>query len=74
MWNEKSLKMMPGIVFLLCVLEIFELVLTIDGMNKNEKLEVQLRQNLEMLEKITALLNEHLEGIQLEHCKRIKIK
>lgn len=52
MWNEKILKVIPALVFLFCVLEIFELGLIINDMNKTEKLELQLRQNLEMLEKI----------------------
>ncbi|GAA7653433.1 hypothetical protein JP0143_04020 [Helicobacter pylori] len=66
MWNEKFLKIIPAILFLFCLLEIFELVLIINDMNKTEKLEAQLRQNLEVLETITNLLNKHLEGIQLE--------
>ncbi|WP_120874144.1 hypothetical protein [Helicobacter pylori] len=67
MWNEKFLKVIPAVVFLFCMLEIFELVLVISDMNKTEKLEYQLQQNLEVLEKITILLNEHLEGMQLEY-------
>ncbi|BAW36334.1 hypothetical protein [Helicobacter pylori] len=66
MWNEKFLKIIPAILFLFCLLEIFELVLIINDMNKTEKLEAQLRQNLEVLETITNLLNKHLEGMQLE--------
>lgn len=38
-------------------------------MNKTEKLEYQLLQNLKVLEKITTLLNEHLEGMQLKTFK-----
>lgn len=67
MWNEKSLKIIPAVVFLFCVLEIFELLLVIDDMNKTEKLEAEIRNNLKMLEHITILLDEHLEGKQLEH-------
>ncbi len=76
MWNEKFLKVIPAVVFLFCVLEIFELVLIINDMNKTEKLEAQLRQNLKVLEDITILLNKHLEGMRLEHFedKKIKIK
>ncbi|WRD83278.1 hypothetical protein E5E58_04390 [Helicobacter pylori] len=74
MWNEKFLKVIPAVVFLFCVLEIFELVLIINDMNKTEKLEAQLRQNLKVLEDITILLNEHLEGMQLEHFEDKKIK
>ncbi|GAA9592106.1 hypothetical protein HpHA63_09850 [Helicobacter pylori] len=76
MWNERFLRVIPAVVFLFCLLEIFELVLIINDMNKTEKLEAQLRQNLEVLEDITILLNEHLEGMRLEHFedKNIKIK
>ncbi|WRC84815.1 hypothetical protein E5K88_03155 [Helicobacter pylori] len=74
MWNEKILKIIPAMLFLFCLLEIFELVLIINDMNKTEKLEAQLRQNLEALETITNLLDKHLEGMQLEHPKDKKIK
>ncbi len=76
MWNERFLKVIPAVVFLFCVLEIFELVLIINDMNKTEKLEAEIRNNLKVLEDITILLNEHLEGMQLERLedKKIKIK
>ncbi|MFP6279843.1 hypothetical protein ACLGD1_00660 [Helicobacter pylori] len=76
MWNERFLKVIPAVVFLFCLLEIFELVLIINNMNQSEKLEFQLQQNLKVLEDITILLNKHLEGMQLEHFedKKIKIK
>lgn len=76
MWNERFLKVIPAVVFLFCLLEIFELVLIITDMNKTEKLESEIRNNLKVLEDITFLLNEHLEGMQLEHFedKKIKIK
>ncbi len=76
MWNERFLKVIPAVVFLFCVLEIFELVLIINDMNKTEKLEAEIRNNLKVLEDITILLNEHLEGMQLERFedKKIKIK
>ncbi len=64
MWGEKILKIIPALLFLFCLLEIFELVLTIEDMNKTEKLEADLGNNLKMLETITELLNEHLEGMQ----------
>ncbi len=70
MWNERFLKVIPAVVFLFCMLEIFELVLIINDMNKTEKLEMELRKNLEVLEEITILLNEHLEGISLEHYRK----
>ncbi|MFP6299519.1 hypothetical protein ACLGEN_04015 [Helicobacter pylori] len=76
MWDERFLKVIPAAVFLFCVLEIFELCLIIADMNKTEKLEAEIRNNLKVLEDITILLNEHLEGKQLEHFedKKIKIK
>ncbi len=76
MWNEKTLKIIPALLFLFVFLEIFELVLIIGDMNKTEKLETEIRNNLKVLEDITILLNEHLEGMQLEHFedKKIKIK
>ncbi len=71
MWHEKFLKVIPALVFLFCLLEIFELVLIIADMNKTEKLEKNLRQNLQMLETITELLNMQLEHFQ---DKKINIK
>ncbi len=67
MWNQRFLKVFPAVVFLFCVLEIFELVLIINDMNKTERLEAEIRNNLKVLKDITILLNEHLEGMhQLE--------
>ncbi len=74
MWNERFLKVIPAVVFLFCVLEIFELALIINDMNKTEKLEAEIRNNLKVLEDITILLNEHLDGMQLEYFKDKKIK
>ncbi|MFP6286477.1 hypothetical protein ACLGDW_04830 [Helicobacter pylori] len=76
MWNERLLRVIPAVVFLFCVLEIFELVLIITDMNKTEKLEAEIRNNLKVLEDITILINEHLECMQLERFedKKIKIK
>ncbi|MGT0054851.1 hypothetical protein [Helicobacter pylori] len=78
MWNEKNLKILPAVLFLFCILEIFELVLIINDMNKTEKLEAEIRNNLKFVEDITILLNEHLEGMQSQHFnfkdKKIKIK
>ncbi len=64
MWNERSLKVIPAVLFLFCVLEIFELVLIINDMNKTEKLEADIRNNLKALEDIAILLDEHLEGMR----------
>lgn len=66
MWNERFLKVFPAALFLFCVLEIFELVLIITDMGKTEKLEAEIKNNLKALKDITILLNEHLEGMQLE--------
>ncbi len=60
-------------VFLFCILEIFEMVLIINDMNKTERLETEVRNNLKALEDITILLSEHLECMQLKHFKDKKI-
>ncbi|GAA9682005.1 hypothetical protein HpVH33_14490 [Helicobacter pylori] len=70
MFNEKVIKIIPPVLFLFCLLQIFELVLVISEMNRTEKLEVKIKANLKMLENIT----EHLEGIDLEHLKDKEIK
>ncbi|KOS33514.1 hypothetical protein [Helicobacter pylori] len=74
MWTERFLKIIPAVVFLFCMLEIFELLLIINDMNKTERLEVEIRNNLKALRDITILSNEHLEGMQLEHFKNKKIR
>lgn len=76
MWDEKFLKIIPAAVFLFCLLEIFELVLIINDMNQTEKLENDLRNNLQTMKHVMNLLNEHLEGMDLEHFhdKKIRIK
>ncbi|GAA9279076.1 hypothetical protein TH0225_06540 [Helicobacter pylori] len=74
MWNEKFLKVIPAVVFLFCLLEIFELVLIIEDMNKTEKLENSLRDSLQTMETITDLLNEHLDGMQLEGFEHKKLR
>ncbi|MBS3015439.1 hypothetical protein [Helicobacter pylori] len=58
--QEKIIKVIPGLLFLFCFLNIFELFLIIEDMNKTEKIEIQINQNLEVLETITELLNEQL--------------
>ncbi|EMH39559.1 hypothetical protein HMPREF1427_00213 [Helicobacter pylori GAM83Bi] len=70
--QEKIIKVIPGLLFLFCVLSILELFLIIDDMNKTEKLESEVKKNLEVIETIAELLNKHLEGMQLENPK-IKI-
>ncbi|MFB1280212.1 hypothetical protein ACLGEA_07860 [Helicobacter pylori] len=77
MWNERFLKVIPAVVFLFCVLEIFELLLIIEDMNKTEKLEKDLWKNLQIIEKATDLLKEGLENmgdLKHFHDKKIKIK
>ncbi|GAA7244150.1 hypothetical protein [Helicobacter pylori] len=71
MWNEKFLKVIPAVVFLFCILEIFELVLIISDMDKTEKLETEIRNNLKALKDITILQNKH-QGMDLDN--KIKIK
>ncbi len=70
MLDEKIMRVIPEVLFLFCLLEIFELGLTINDMNKAEKLEVELIQNLRALEKIANLLNDHLNGMVAEHYKK----
>ncbi|MFP6006797.1 hypothetical protein ACLF8L_07610 [Helicobacter pylori] len=71
---ERFLKIIPAVLFLFCILQIFELVLIINDMNKTEKLEKDLKNNLEVLETITELLSRNLEYKQLEHFKDKKIE
>ncbi len=61
MWNEKIMRVIPEVLFLFCLLEIFELGLIINDMNKIEKLEYQLQQNLRVIETITDLLKKYSE-------------
>nr|WRE09993.1 hypothetical protein KVC08_04835 [Helicobacter pylori] len=72
MWHEKFLKVIPVVVFLF-FLSILELFLIIEDMNKTEKLEREVKNNLEVVKTIAELLNEHLEGMQLEEKPEIKI-
>ncbi|GAA9732324.1 hypothetical protein VN0053_15210 [Helicobacter pylori] len=76
MWHERFLKVFPAVMFLFSILSIFELFLIIEDMNKTEKLEAKIRDNLQKLENISILLNEHLEGMDLKYFKdkNIKIK
>ncbi|MGL2720637.1 hypothetical protein ACQJ7Y_07605 [Helicobacter pylori] len=53
MWNEKFLKVIPAVVFLFCILEIFELVLIINGLNQIEKIEAEIINSLKVLKNIT---------------------
>ncbi|GAA7288218.1 hypothetical protein HpBGD97_09390 [Helicobacter pylori] len=71
MWHEKFLRVIPAVVFLFCILEIFELVLIISDMDKTEKLETEIRNNLKALKDITILQNKH-QGMDLDN--KIKIK
>ncbi|GAA9849286.1 hypothetical protein VN0598_13910 [Helicobacter pylori] len=70
MWNEKNIKIIPVMLFLFCLLEIFELGLIIVDMNKAEKLEAEIRDNLQKLANISILLNEHLEGMKQNISKK----
>lgn len=70
MLNRRFFRVIPAVVFLFFVLEIFELVLVISGMDEIERLETEIRDNLKALEHITILLNGHLECMN----KKIKIK
>ncbi|OPG48078.1 hypothetical protein [Helicobacter pylori] len=74
MLGERFLKVIPSMVFLFCILEIFELALIIDNMNQTEKLEKDLRSNLQTIETIMELLNEHLNGMDSEHFQNKKLE
>lgn len=73
MWNERFLKVIPGCLFLFCLLQFFELLLIINEAQNTEKIEAQLQKNLETLQTIN-LSNRNLECMGLEHYKKIKIK
>ncbi|WQR86173.1 hypothetical protein KVC11_07415 [Helicobacter pylori] len=74
--QEKIIKIIPGLLFLFYVLSILELFLIIEDMNKTEKLEKEIKKNLEVTETIIELLNNHSECMDLEHFndKKIRIK
>ncbi|WP_120934708.1 hypothetical protein [Helicobacter pylori] len=74
MWNEKTIKIIPSLLFLFCLLEVFELVLIVNDMNKAEKLESKIKDNLKALEHFAILLNDHLECMDLKYPKDKKIK
>ncbi|WP_187932408.1 hypothetical protein [Helicobacter pylori] len=67
MWSEKLLKVVPALIFLFCVLEIFELMLAINNLNQTEKFEIQTEQNLKALETIVKLLDEQNKIMGLSH-------
>ncbi|ANT45459.1 hypothetical protein [Helicobacter phage Is3180G] len=71
--QEKVIKIIPGLLFLFCVLGILELLLIIEDMDKTEKLEMEIKKNLEVIETITEPLNEHLEGMQSEEESKNKV-
>ncbi len=50
--QEKTIKVIPGLLFLFCLLGVFELALIIEDMNQTEKLEAEIRNNLKTLEDI----------------------
>ncbi len=74
MWDEKILKIIPSMLFLYCLLETFELGLIITDINKFEKMELQLKQNLKTLKTIANSLNEYSERMGLKCLKDKKIK
>ncbi|WQX77904.1 hypothetical protein KVJ70_05755 [Helicobacter pylori] len=71
--QEKIIKVIPGLLFLFCVLSVLELFLIIEDMNQTEKLEREVNKNLEVVETIAELLNEYLEGMSLEKKPEIKL-
>ncbi|GAA7603410.1 hypothetical protein HpMMM19_14980 [Helicobacter pylori] len=71
MWDEKFLKVIPAIVFLFCLLEIFELVLIIDDMDKTEKLESEIKNNLKVLEGMCNYQNSLDKKIKIKQCNML---
>ncbi|UNY42567.1 hypothetical protein Hp1_0025 [Helicobacter phage HPy1R] len=71
--QEKIIKIIPGLLFLFCVLSVLELLLVIEDMNKTEKLEKEIKNNLEVVETIAELLKKNLEGMDLEEDPKIKL-
>ncbi|GAA8599663.1 hypothetical protein HpDR66_13370 [Helicobacter pylori] len=70
MWSEKTLKLMPAVLVLFCLLEIFEMALIVADMNKTEELENNLQNDLQLTRTIINLLYEHLKGMDLEHSQK----
>ncbi|EQL49834.1 hypothetical protein [Helicobacter pylori] len=64
MWNEKNLKIIPVMLFLFCVLEILELSLIVYDMNKIEKIEKDLENNLQVIETIINSLDNRSKFMQ----------
>ncbi|MGL2896204.1 hypothetical protein ACQKBB_06335 [Helicobacter pylori] len=73
MWHEKFIKVIPAVAFLFCLLESLELVLIINDMNKTEKLEVEIKNNLKVLQDGIILLNKYFEHkkINIKQCNSI---
>ncbi|MFP6173475.1 hypothetical protein ACLGB1_02195 [Helicobacter pylori] len=61
MFYERFMKVIPAVVFLFCILEIFELVLIVNDMNKTEKLESEIRNNLSVLKDIIIFENKKIK-------------
>ncbi|RVY62474.1 hypothetical protein ECC37_07825 [Helicobacter pylori] len=72
MFVQRVLKIIPVVLFLFCILSVFELVFIIEDMNKTEKLEMELKENLVTIKTIAELLNEHLEGMEQKETRKIK--
>ncbi|WP_187898169.1 hypothetical protein [Helicobacter pylori] len=73
MWHESFIKVIPAVVFLFCLLEILELVLIINDMNKTEKLEAEIKNDLKVLQDDLILLNKYLghKKINIKQCNSI---
>lgn len=59
--QEKIIKIIPGLLFLFCVLGVLELFLIIEDMSKTEKLENEVRKNLETIQTIAELLKNKIK-------------
>ncbi len=66
--QEKIIKIIPGLLFLFCVLNVLELFLIIEDMNKTENIENEIKNNLKVLQDNITLLNKYSEH------KKIRIK
>ncbi|MCQ2687463.1 hypothetical protein JT202_07745 [Helicobacter pylori] len=69
MHSKKNIKVIYELLILF--LGIFELILIINDMSKTKNLEKDLKSNLQTIEMIAKLLNNHLGDMQL---KKPKIK
>lgn len=61
--QKKIIKVIPGLLFLFCILSILELFLIIEDMNKTEKMEVEVKNDLKILQENIILSNKQCNSI-----------